>query len=188
MLLHLGVGFDRNDLGRPSVTPNYNACANLGLCSAAFQSPATFPEITGLFNSQGGGFGSASAPLGPPGRTDGLFTAVNSIASLTWVRSNHTFKYGASLAFQGFYNKTIANLQGTYGFAPAETAMPYLPTGTATAEHGGAGTATANNPFGPSPVPGLPVMTWGQGVTENGVSLTAAYSGSKIRPRISRAM
>jgi hypothetical protein len=318
ILLHLGVGFDKNDLGRPSVTPNYNACSGLGLCSAAFQSPATFPEITGLFNSQGGGFGSATAPLGPPGRTDGLYTAVNSIASLTWVKSNHTWKFGASLAFQGFYTKEIANLQGAYSFASGETAMPYLvntssgasvsnigpnnvgfpyasfmlgavdtanvdppfdtrfgkhqlglyaqdswkvtpkftldyglrydygtyyqeqygrspdfapnlpdpaaenhpgsviyqatcncafahnypfafgprlgfayqvasttvlrggfgvvytPIGAATAEHGGAGTAAPDNLFGASSTPGLPVMTWGQGVTINGAPLTPA--------------
>lgn len=317
-LLHLGVGFDANDLGRPSVTPNYSACGELGLCSAAFQSPSTFPQITGLFNSQGGGFGTLTAPLGPPGRTDGLYTEFNSIASLTWVKGNHTLKFGGNLANQGFYTRTIANLQGTYGFSSGQTAMPYLvntssgnsvanigpnnigfpyasfllgsvdtanvdppsdvrfgkyelglyaqdswkvtprftldyglrydfgtyykeqygrspnfaptlpdpaagnhpgaviyqatchcafaqnypwgfgprlgfayqvasktvlrggfgvvysPTGSATAEHGGAGTATANNPFGPSSVPGLPVMTWGQGVTLNGAPLTAA--------------
>jgi hypothetical protein len=316
LLLHLGAGFDADDLGRPSVTPDFNACANLGLCSAAFQSPSTFPQVTGLFNSQGGGFGSATAPLGPPGRVDGLYTEFNSIASLTWVKSNHTFKFGGNLANQGFYNRTLSNLQGTFGFSSGQTAMPYLvntstghslanigpnnigfpyssfllgavdtanvdppsdvrfgkyelgfyaqdswkvtprftldlglrydyspyyqeqygrapdfapnlsdptagghpgsviyqatchcafaknypwgfgprvgiayqvapktvlrggfgvvysPTAVATAENGGAGSASANNPFGPSSVPGMPIMSWGQGVTLNGAPLT----------------
>ena len=36
------------------------------------------------------------------------------------------------------------------------------------------GAAQANNPLGPSSIPGLPVMTWGQGVTVNGALLTPA--------------
>jgi hypothetical protein len=135
LLLHLGAGYDADYLGRPSVTPNYDACGQLGLCSAAFQRPATFPLLTGLSDVTAGGTSIA----GPPGRADNEYTIVDSVASLTWVHGNHTFKFGASAEFMGSYTLTVSNLSGTYGFSSAETAMPYLvstATGVGTANIG----------------------------------------------------
>jgi hypothetical protein len=122
LLLHLGAGYDADYLGRPSVTPNYDVCGQLGLCSPAFQSPATFPLLTGLNDATAGGTNIA----GPPGRADNQYNIADAIASLTWVKGNHTFKFGGSAEFQGSYTFTVSNLSGTYGFAPGETAMPYL--------------------------------------------------------------
>ena len=135
LLLHLGVGFNYNHLGRPSVTPDYNACSNLGLCSSAFTTPSTFPQILGLSNSLGGGFGAATGQMGPPGRADDIFSNFNNIANMTWVKGNHTYKFGGTLNFIGFYpyNPDVA-LQGIYNFSSAETAEPYISTVT-----GGAG-------------------------------------------------
>jgi hypothetical protein len=139
VLLHLGGGFDTDYLGRPSVTPFYDACAGIGLCSAAFQ-PGTFPSFTGLSSATGGGFGGTTIPnsepqIGPPGRADNEYTIFDSIASLTWVKGNHTFKFGGNAEFQGSYTINVTDLQGTYGFSGAQTALPYLvginSTGTA---------------------------------------------------------
>jgi len=122
LLLHLGAGYDTDYLGRPSVTPDYDPCANLGLCSQAFQRPATFPLLTGLNDSTAGG----TSIGGPPGRADNVYSTVDTIASLTWVKGNHTFKFGGSGEFQGSYTITVNNLSGTYGFSSGQTAMPYL--------------------------------------------------------------
>jgi len=124
LLLHLGAGYDADYLGRPSVTPDYDACGQLGLCSAAFQRPATFPNFTGLSDSIAGGTSIA----GPPGRSDSVYSIVDSIASLTWVKGNHTFKFGGNGEFQGSYTISVNNLSGTYGFSSAQTAMPYAVT------------------------------------------------------------
>jgi hypothetical protein len=134
LLLHLGAGYDTDYLGRPSVTPDYDVCGNLGLCSQAFQRPATFPSFTGLSDTTAGGFGSALAEpqIGPPGRADNVYSIVDSIASLTWVKGNHTFKFGGNAEFQGSYTITVSNLSGTYGFSSAQTAMPYLVNATGT--------------------------------------------------------
>jgi hypothetical protein len=128
LLLHLGGGYDTDYLGRPSVTPDYDACSGIGLCSPAFQRPATFPSFTGLPDATAGGFGVAvtEPQIGPPGRADNKYSIVDSIASLTWVKGNHTFKFGGNAEFQGSYTITVSNLQGTYGFTSAQTAMPYL--------------------------------------------------------------
>ena len=135
LLLHLGGGYDQDYLGRPSVTPNYDACGQLGLCSQAFQRPATFPVLSGLSDVVAGGTSIA----GPPGRADNKYSIVDSIASVTWVKGNHTLKFGASAEFMGSYTFTVSNLSGTYGFSSAQTAMPYLvntSTGVSTANIG----------------------------------------------------
>jgi hypothetical protein len=125
LLLHLGVGFNRDDLGRPSVTPQYNVCPGVGLCSQAFTGLTTFPDVTGLSNSLGGG----ASVLGPPARADDLFSNFNNIANLTWVKGKHTYKFGGSLNFEGFY--VTGRPQETFGYSAAETAEPYLSTITA---------------------------------------------------------
>jgi hypothetical protein len=135
VLLHLGAGYDQDYLGRPSVTPDFDACGQLGLCSGAFQRPATFPLLSGLSDTTAGGTNIA----GPPGRADNVYTIVDTIASLTWVKGNHTFKFGGSAEFMGSYTITVSNLSGTYGFSSAQTAMPYLvntSTGVSTANIG----------------------------------------------------
>jgi len=122
LLLHLGAGYDQDYLGRPSVTPDYDPCGGIGLCSQAFQRPATFPLLTGLNDTTAGGTSIA----GPPGRADNVYSIVDSIASVTWVKGNHTFKFGGNGEFQGSYTITVNNLSGTYGFSAAQTAMPYV--------------------------------------------------------------
>ena len=108
LLLHLGAGYDTDYLGRPSVTPDYDACGQLGLCSQAFQRPATFPLLTGLSDTIAGGTGIA----GPPGRADNVYSIVNPIANLTWVKGNHTFKFGGTGEFQGSYTIAVNNPVG----------------------------------------------------------------------------
>src|SRR5579871_3172009 len=139
VLLHLGAGYDNNYLGRPSVTPIYDACKGIGLCSQAFQL-GTFPAFAGLSDPIAGGFGSPAEPqIGPPGRTDNADNITDAIASLTWVKGNHTFKFGGNGEFMGSYTIAINSLQGTYNFSPAQTAMPYLvntSTGNSTANIG----------------------------------------------------
>ena len=126
LLLHLGAGFDADDLGRPSVIQNYDICGSIGLCSQAFVRPITFPFINGLSDSLAGGIGSATQPLGPLNRVDSLYQQFSSIASLTWVKGNHTFKFGGELRNGGTYDQNFS--YASFGFAAGETAMPYLVT------------------------------------------------------------
>ena len=97
-----------------------------------------------------GGFGSATQLLGPPGRADSVYSIIDAIASLTWVKGNHTFKFGGSCGVHGKLHDPVNNLQGTYGFSSAQTAMPYL-VNTST------GTSLAN--IGPNHI-GLPYASF----------------------------
>jgi hypothetical protein len=139
LLLHLGAGYNSDDLGRPAVTPVYNGCSNLGLCSQAFTTIGAFPAFTGLLDAAAGGMANGSGSIGYGGRADSIYNQFNAIASLTWVKGDHTFKFGGQMLTQGNYAQNLTDLQGTYGFSGAETAMPYVvstSTGVSTANIG----------------------------------------------------
>ena len=129
ILLHVGAGYDSNYLGRPSVTPQYDACKGIGLCSQAFQL-GTFPSFMGLSSPTGGGFGNnlpvnGEPQLGPPARVDNADNITDAIASLTWVKGNHTFKFGGNAEFMGSYTISVTDLQGNYNISAAQTGLPY---------------------------------------------------------------
>src|SRR5262249_51553452 len=46
--------------------------------------------------------------------------------SLTWVKNNHTYKFGAELRLEGDPVHSKANTSGSYVFAPDQTSLPYL--------------------------------------------------------------
>src|SRR5205085_4128111 len=106
LLLHLGAGFAQNNLNRPPLFPDYDACGQLGLCGLAFARPATFPVFQNLANGQGGlgaigvngGLGTA---LGPGSATDDIQFQPTAVANLTWVRNNHTYKFGGQMMTVG---------------------------------------------------------------------------------------
>jgi hypothetical protein len=132
LLLHWGAGYSQNWLGRPPITPDYDAPAGLGL-NGPFTRPATFPVFQGLSNAQGGmaNMGSTASPVSD------VFQQYSSIASLTWVTNNHTYKFGAEGRFQGDYNLNAGALNGTYVFSNTQTALPYVVASSPTATLGG---------------------------------------------------
>jgi hypothetical protein len=132
LLLHLGAGWSQNDLGQPAATPDFDACGQLGLCGP-FDRPATFPVLAGLTNATSGGV----ATLGQGSHSDSIFEQSSGIASLTWVKNNHTFKFGGELRNQGDLAVSRSNLNGTYTFSQAQTALPYVVQASPTANLAG---------------------------------------------------
>ncbi len=93
-----------------------------------------FPVFAGLLgaNSTGGAGGAlpAGAGLGVSGGIDGeqltLEEKTNFNANLTWVKNNHTFKYGAEASIEGYPNYNVLGTNGIFNFSAAETGLPYL--------------------------------------------------------------
>lgn len=46
--------------------------------------------------------------------------------SLTWVKGNHTYKYGGEFRVEGYPGHSKANTSGTYAFPGDQTSLPYL--------------------------------------------------------------
>jgi hypothetical protein len=46
-------------------------------------------------------------------------------ASLTWVKDNHTFKFGSEMRLFGYPLHSLAAANGSFVFAANQTALPY---------------------------------------------------------------
>jgi hypothetical protein len=127
LLFHIGVGFAQNNLNRPPIFPDYDACGQLGLCGIQFARPATFPVLQGMSNAQGG-----MANIGTGSAEDDIQEQPTGVVNLTWVKNNHTFKFGGQILTQGGIAYNISTLNGTYVFSNLQTALPYVALSSAT--------------------------------------------------------
>ncbi len=123
LLLHLGGGFlYTNDHQLPNVD-SYDPVSELGLTGLYTN---LFPRLAGLSATNQPGFGGGGGTLGPytPILVKNYKTTAN--ASLTWVRGNHTYKFGGEMLVDGYpaYVQTYAN--GNFGFNANETGLPFL--------------------------------------------------------------
>lgn len=133
ILFHWGLGFTQNWLGRPALADGIDATSTLGLRGPFTGRGRTFPQFTGLSNAQGGSSNISSTGA----LADDVFQQVGATVSLTWVKNNHTFKYGGELRNQGNYRLDSSGINGTYGFGPQQTAMPYVVAANANAQVAG---------------------------------------------------
>jgi hypothetical protein len=137
LLLHLGGAYVDSRLDMPTPYCCYDTAKELGLTGPF--TPWAFPAFTGLLgaNNTGGINVIGPAPgigLGFNGTQNTNEAKTNLVASVTWVKNNHTFKFGGEVGFEGYPNYNIINTNGLYSFNAAETGLPYLnatgPAGT----------------------------------------------------------
>jgi hypothetical protein len=151
LLLHLGGAYVKSSLSMPAAVRDYDPATSLGL-KGPF-TPLEFPVFAGLAgpNSTGGSnnLGNAS---GIDGEQLTLEEKTNLIANLTWVKNNHTFKFGGEAGIEGYPNSNFLNTNGVFNFSANETGLPYL---------------NAANPPGTSSTIGLPYASFLLGLPNN---------------------
>jgi hypothetical protein len=127
ILVHLGAGYQDAVIEQASFVIPYDVTASLGL-KGPFTSGkgSAFPNFGGASNAQGGlqSIGQASFN----GLQDTMNQRPTGIATLTWVKNNHTYKFGGELRVDGFPNYNFQDLNGFYQFSANQTALPYLNT------------------------------------------------------------
>jgi len=116
LLLHTGIGYQRyhNPDASPQSIQEYDA-SQLGFRG---QIGPGFPRITGLSNGFGG-----IANLGPTNRTLYLQDKPTAVASLTYIRGNHTYKWGGEWRLDTFTNISDGGVAGIYGFSDNQTGI-----------------------------------------------------------------
>lgn len=125
LMAHLGASFYRfiNPDSSPADVLNFDAVGQLGLVGSA-NNPAGFPYITGLgVNNQGGG-----GSYGPTTADHQYTDMLGLVASVSWVRNSHTFKFGAETKQNVYSDQNLQYSQGQYTFGNGPTAIPYLGT------------------------------------------------------------
>ena len=133
LLLHFGAGYRSTNFFDPTVdeegnVANFNAAQLVGLqggtthrFSPDFSGACVAGAGTGSCTGQGGMqiFGSSfyaySRTQSPTFNT-----------SLTWVKNNHTYKFGSEFRTEGYPSSGLTGTSGQYLFAPDQTSLPYL--------------------------------------------------------------
>lgn len=137
LLLHLGGGYRSNDFYTPNVNeegvlPNYNAEQQLNLNGGVTHN--FFPQMSGMCQAVPGPFNFTPYTCLGQGGMQIIGGSANGHAwtespsfntSLTWVKDNHTYKFGAEGRLEG-YPAPAAGSPGAYTFAPDQTGLPYL--------------------------------------------------------------
>ena len=151
LLLHVGGAFVKSSLSMPAVTTNYNATTGIGLTG-----PLTVSEFPTFTAMQGANNTGGSSNLGVSGGIDGeqltLEEKTNFNANLTWVKNNHSFKFGGEAAIEGYPNHNGIDTNGVFNFSAAETGLPYL---------------NATGPAGSGGTIGLPYASFLLGAVDN---------------------
>src|SRR5438046_5313954 len=125
VLLHLGAGYRSNYFFVPSVTTkgqitNYNAEKELGLRGGIENK--FFPTMSGFLATNGTG---GMKTIGSEAGTNQITQSPTFNANLSWVKTNHTDKFGAEFRTEGYPPIVDANTDGVYTFSAAETGQPF---------------------------------------------------------------
>jgi len=129
LLLHLGVGL---------LYFNHPVFALQQPQSAYWPANAQFaanqyaPTMGAAYNFFTGGVSMGSGLFGGSGPGSGGFNNIElkdikptANASMTWVKGNHTFKWGGELIVEGLPQQSYARANGGFTFAAAETGNPW---------------------------------------------------------------
>ncbi|MDQ1474619.1 MAG: hypothetical protein QOJ99_6099 [Bryobacterales bacterium] len=126
LILNVGIGFIRNLNPDPALDGvlEYDAPGKLGFVGGAttyFTGKAAvgFPRITGI----SGGLGGAPN-LGPVNANIYNSQKPSAVANLTWVKNNHTFKFGGEWRKDAHTDRNVRGSQGILNFNTQQTALP----------------------------------------------------------------
>jgi hypothetical protein len=139
LLLHLGAGILQYQLNDHSPNTAFSD-SSIGLTGV--------PNIGGRFPTIGGlcvsGAGSNTSPCLGTGGMMNMGPGVGGVSaqsitdqlaptfqgSLTWVRGNHTFKFGSEMRIFGYPLLSLASTNGTFTFSAAQTSQVYTQSST----------------------------------------------------------
>jgi Carboxypeptidase regulatory-like domain/TonB dependent receptor len=129
LLLHLGIGLLYYQ--HPQYTQHFDQ-SNYWPANAQFAANTYAPSIGAAENFFTGGVSMGSGLFGGTGPGAPGFANVDlrdvkptANASMTWVKGNHTFKFGGELVIEGFPQPSSARANGGFNFGNAETANPW---------------------------------------------------------------
>ncbi|MBV8843372.1 MAG: TonB-dependent receptor [Bryobacterales bacterium] len=123
MLLHFGAGLlDTGYLEKvPPLGTQYDVLGYFGLAGTG--TTQVFPTISAASLSNGA-YGGYAQQIGPFTQIQIRNLKPTGNVSLTWVKSNHTFKFGGELVVDGYINHSNTYAAPWINFSPVETSTP----------------------------------------------------------------
>src|SRR5678809_708836 len=132
VLLHLGAGYAHNDFKDNAPTTDFDLLGVLGIAGAPVgpKDGARFPIIQGGVGQQGMLGVNGQGGMNNMGPAAGQVRAVEIKptfnASVSWVKDNHTFKFGAESRIEGFIDYTFTGTTGNFTINAEQTSNPYF--------------------------------------------------------------
>ena len=117
LLLHFGVGYVTTHINDHS--DRFDSVQQLGFTGTY---STLFPVIGGLSGAQGG----MAAGMGPGNQIHLIYRKPTGNTSLTWVRNNHTLKFGGEFMVNGYQMFQETYTDGWLTYSPNETGLPAL--------------------------------------------------------------
>ena len=128
VLVHLGAGYRRfhNPDSSPSSVLDYDAVGGIGF-NGSVTSPSGFPRIAWPAGGQNqAAFGGMGLGMGPTNANRYYDNKWTSIASVTYIRGNHTYKMGGEFRLDSWTDRNTRGSQGILNFSASETSYPAL--------------------------------------------------------------
>lgn len=114
LLLHFGAGLLDSTVDQP--LKSYDPVSGIGLTGTYTD---LFPSLQGLSAAQGG-----SSNLGPGSQVNINYLKPTANTSLTWVKDNHTYKFGGELITQGYIDTLRSYANAWAVFSATESGLP----------------------------------------------------------------
>jgi hypothetical protein len=125
LLLHFGGGLVTTKINDHS--DRFDPVAQLGFTGTYSTLFPTVGAVVGAANSTlFGNQGGINYTMGPGNQIHLIYRKPTGNTSLTWVRANHTYKFGGEFMVNGYqmFNETYSN--GWLNYSPNETGLPAL--------------------------------------------------------------
>ncbi|MEO5924262.1 MAG: TonB-dependent receptor [Bryobacteraceae bacterium] len=122
MLLHFGIGYLNVDFKDTGAVTNFDRVKALGIPGPqAGTNGGRFPVFSGL---NGAGSQGGLQNLGPGAQSQSRENKPTGNISLSWVKDNHTFKFGGEIRLEGYPTKNFTNSNGNFAFSADQTGNP----------------------------------------------------------------
>jgi hypothetical protein len=114
--LHIGLGYQGTSWKQGSDYGFFNQSDELNLSGAKLN---YFPYITGLLTAMGG-----MKDMGMNMQGEGKTVKPSANASMTWIRGNHLYKFGAEFRIESYPSRVEYPAYGSLNFSADQTGLP----------------------------------------------------------------
>ncbi len=126
MLLHLGAGLLSNDFKDDGVTIGYDPAKELGITGGMGGAIGRFPTFTGLNGTGASAAYGGMGQMGPGGQTRSRFLKPTFNASISWIKDNHSYKFGSEVRLEGYPTAPTTSSNGAFAFLQNQTSNSFL--------------------------------------------------------------
>ncbi|PYS36761.1 MAG: hypothetical protein DMG14_23760, partial [Acidobacteria bacterium] len=125
LLLHVGVGLHNIQQNLPTMTttgeiPSFDAEKEIGLHGGVTNK--FFPPMSGFLAANGTG---GSVNIGGQNDVNNMTQRPAANANITWVKNNHTYKFGSEVQLHNYPVRNFSGTAGNYVFSAAQTGQPF---------------------------------------------------------------